>query len=172
MESLLRSMRAIVRITGNLSPVVDNSVHLRHSRGVRHARHAPPPQTHPAGRTLSSFSVMTWGLPTWVHSAARSRHRISTRFRRRASASRTSYTHATCSPTRSMLLSGVDTHLNGLGNMDEWTAPDQWGVDGYEGYLNNRSHFRSCSRIRYVAFIWSASGTWARRLKQIPATQN
>ena len=48
------------------------------------------------------------------------------------------YTHASCSPTRSMLLSGVDTHLNGLGNMDEWTAPNQWGVDGYEGYLNNR----------------------------------
>jgi arylsulfatase A-like enzyme len=48
------------------------------------------------------------------------------------------YTQASCSPTRSVLLSGVDTHLNGLGNMDEWTAPNQWGVDGYEGYLNNR----------------------------------
>ena len=48
------------------------------------------------------------------------------------------YTHATCSPTRSMLLSGVDTHLNGLGNMDEWSAPNQCGVDGYEGVLNNR----------------------------------
>jgi arylsulfatase len=48
------------------------------------------------------------------------------------------YTHASCSPTRSMLLSGVDTHLNGLGNMDEWTAPNQVGVAGYEGYLNNR----------------------------------
>jgi arylsulfatase len=48
------------------------------------------------------------------------------------------YTHASCSPTRSVLLSGVDTHLNGLGNMDEWTAPNQWGVDGYEGVLNNR----------------------------------
>jgi arylsulfatase len=48
------------------------------------------------------------------------------------------YTHATCSPTRSILLSGVDTHLNGLGNMDEWAAPNQWGVDGYEGNLNKR----------------------------------
>jgi len=48
------------------------------------------------------------------------------------------YTHASCSPTRSMLLSGVDTHLNGLGNMDEWTAPNQRGVPGYEGYLNDR----------------------------------
>ena len=48
------------------------------------------------------------------------------------------YTHASCSPTRSMLLSGVDTHRNGLGNMDEWTAPNQRGVAGYEGYLNTQ----------------------------------
>jgi arylsulfatase A-like enzyme len=48
------------------------------------------------------------------------------------------YTHATCSPTRSMLLTGTDTHLNGLGNMDEWTAPNQVGQPGYEGYLNDR----------------------------------
>ncbi|MBI5064223.1 MAG: sulfatase-like hydrolase/transferase, partial [Desulfatitalea sp.] len=48
------------------------------------------------------------------------------------------YTHASCSPTRSLLLSGVDTHQNGLGNMDEWTAPNQRGVDGYEGFLNKR----------------------------------
>jgi len=48
------------------------------------------------------------------------------------------YTHATCSPTRSIMLSGVDSHQNGLGNMDEWTAPNQRGVPGYEGYLNNQ----------------------------------
>ena len=48
------------------------------------------------------------------------------------------YTHASCSPTRSMLLTGVDTHLNGLGNMDEWIAPNQRGLPGYEGYLNHR----------------------------------
>jgi len=48
------------------------------------------------------------------------------------------YTCASCSPTRSVLLSGVDTHINGLGNMDEWTAPNQEGVDGYEGNLNDR----------------------------------
>ena len=54
---------------------------------------------------------------------------------RTACASPTFYTHATCSPTRSLLLSGVDTHQNGLGNMDEWTAPNQQGVpEGYEGY--------------------------------------
>ncbi|MFN7779775.1 MAG: sulfatase-like hydrolase/transferase, partial [Betaproteobacteria bacterium] len=48
------------------------------------------------------------------------------------------YTHASCSPTRATLLSGVDTHLSGLGNMDEWTAPNQRGAVGYEGYLNDR----------------------------------
>lgn len=37
-----------------------------------------------------------------------------------------------------MLLTGVDTHRNGLGNMDEWTAPNQVGLPGYEGYLNDR----------------------------------
>jgi len=48
------------------------------------------------------------------------------------------YTHATCSPTRSILLSGVDNHVNGLGNMDEYTAPNQQNVPGYEGHLNDR----------------------------------
>lgn len=48
------------------------------------------------------------------------------------------YTHASSSPTRATLLSGVDTHVSGLGNMDEWTAPNQKGVPGYEGFLNDR----------------------------------
>ncbi|NTV79652.1 MAG: sulfatase-like hydrolase/transferase, partial [Clostridiales bacterium] len=41
------------------------------------------------------------------------------------------YTHASSSPTRSMLLTGQDTHINGLGAMDEWTAPNQMGKEGY-----------------------------------------
>jgi arylsulfatase len=42
-----------------------------------------------------------------------------------------------CSPTRSMLLSGTDNHLTGLGNMGELLAPNQVGKPGYEGHLNN-----------------------------------
>lgn len=42
----------------------------------------------------------------------------------------------TCSPTRAMLLSGVDSHLAGLGSMYEELAPNQVGKPGYEGYLN------------------------------------
>ncbi len=44
----------------------------------------------------------------------------------------------TCSPTRSMLLSGVDHHVAGLGNMHEYTGPTQKGQPGYEGHLNHR----------------------------------
>jgi arylsulfatase len=43
-----------------------------------------------------------------------------------------------CSPTRSMLLSGTDNHIAGLGNMGEVIAPEQKGKPGYEGYLNDR----------------------------------
>jgi arylsulfatase len=43
-----------------------------------------------------------------------------------------------CSPTRSMLMSGNDNHVAGLGNMAELLAENQVGQPGYEGHLNNR----------------------------------
>lgn len=46
------------------------------------------------------------------------------------------HTGMTCAPTRSMLMSGVDHHLSGLGNMAEDMAPNQKDKPGYEGYLN------------------------------------
>jgi arylsulfatase len=48
------------------------------------------------------------------------------------------YVGPTCSPTRSMLLSGCDHHVAGFGNMDEFAGPEQKGKPGYEGYLNGR----------------------------------
>ncbi len=48
------------------------------------------------------------------------------------------YVSPTCSVTRSMLLSGTDNHIAGLGNMGELTAPNQVGKPGYEGVLNKR----------------------------------
>jgi arylsulfatase len=45
---------------------------------------------------------------------------------------------ATCSPSRSMLLTGTDSHIAGFGNMAEFMAPNQVGHPGYEGYLNER----------------------------------
>lgn len=46
------------------------------------------------------------------------------------------YAGPTCSVTRSMLLSGVDSHQAGLGTMAEGMQPEQKGKPGYEGYLN------------------------------------
>jgi arylsulfatase len=43
-----------------------------------------------------------------------------------------------CSPTRSMLLSGNDNHVAGLGNMGELLTENQIGQPGYEGHLNDR----------------------------------
>tara|TARA_R110000850_G_scaffold117831_10_gene234481 strand:+ start:4600 stop:6294 length:1695 start_codon:yes stop_codon:yes gene_type:complete len=42
----------------------------------------------------------------------------------------------TCSPSRSVLLSGMDNHRAGLGTMGEMVTPEMEGVSGYEGYLN------------------------------------
>lgn len=47
------------------------------------------------------------------------------------------HTAPTCSPTRSMLLSGTDNHLAGLGTMAELIRPNQKGQPGYEGYLRS-----------------------------------
>ncbi|NBA96271.1 arylsulfatase [Pseudomonas sp. R5(2019)] len=52
------------------------------------------------------------------------------------------YVAPTCSPTRSMLMSGTDHHLAGVGNMAEMNTPhltpEQQDRPGYEGYLNQR----------------------------------
>ena len=42
-----------------------------------------------------------------------------------------------CSPTRSVLLSGVDNHRNGLGTMGEHKTAEMEGHAGYAGYLNH-----------------------------------
>lgn len=66
---------------------------------------------------------------------------------------------ATCSPTRSMLLSGVDHHIAGIGSMAELTVPEQRGQPGYEGYLNDRvapfpALLREAGYHTYMAGKW------------------
>lgn len=48
------------------------------------------------------------------------------------------YVGPACAPTRSMLMSGNDNHVAGLGNMAEVLTPNQVGQPGYEGHLNDR----------------------------------
>lgn len=48
------------------------------------------------------------------------------------------HTTASCSPTRSMLMTGVDNHRNGLGNMYVTMPDEHKGQPGYEGVLNDK----------------------------------
>ncbi len=79
------------------------------------------------------------------------------------------YVSPTCSVTRSMLLSGTDNHVAGLGNMGELNAPNQMGKPGYEGVLNKR--VASVAELRrdngYHTYM---AGKWHLGLKpdQIP----
>jgi arylsulfatase len=69
------------------------------------------------------------------------------------------YVGATCSPTRSMLLSGSDNHIAGLGNMAEFLGPQQKGKPGYEGHLNN--HVASIATVmRDAGYHTYMAGKW------------
>lgn len=46
------------------------------------------------------------------------------------------HTASSCAPTRAMLMSGVDSHRAGLGQMPESLPPEQEGKPGYEGVLS------------------------------------
>jgi arylsulfatase len=48
------------------------------------------------------------------------------------------YASPMCSPTRAMLLTGIDHHPAGLGNLVERLSDNQQGQPGYEGHLNSR----------------------------------
>lgn len=69
------------------------------------------------------------------------------------------HTAPTCSPTRSMLLSGTDNHLAGLGTMAEMIRPNQKGKPGYEGYL--RSDVATLAeRLAAGGYTTLFSGKW------------
>jgi len=65
----------------------------------------------------------------------------------------------TCSPSRSVLLSGTDNHIAGLGSMEEMKTPKQHGKPGYEGFLNNSvAHLpQILNDVGYQTYL---SGKW------------
>lgn len=69
------------------------------------------------------------------------------------------YTSPTCSPTRAMLLTGADNHKVGLGSMAELVTPEQRGVSGYEGYLNERAATLA-ERLKMAGFDTMMTGKW------------
>ncbi len=64
-----------------------------------------------------------------------------------------------CSPTRSMLLSGNDNHVAGLGNMAELLTKNQVGQPGYEGHLNDRV-VSLAEALRAGGYHTYISGKW------------
>ena len=82
------------------------------------------------------------------------------------------YTTPTCSPTRAALLSGVDPHLAGLGNMAELLSQNQRGQPGYEGYLNERV-VSVASLLRDAGYYTAMTGKWHLGLEpsQSPAAK-
>jgi arylsulfatase len=82
------------------------------------------------------------------------------------------YACASCSPTRSMLLTGTDNHIAGIGNMAEWTGPTQRDKPGYEGYLNQRV-VTVATRLRADGYHTYMAGKWhlGEKADQWPAAR-
>ncbi|QEU58928.1 hypothetical protein KDRO_B01930 [Kluyveromyces lactis] len=71
------------------------------------------------------------------------------------------HTASACSPTRSMLLSGTDNHLAGLGQMAEYARqfPEKFkDKPGYEGYLNYK--VAALPEILSPEYYTLISGKW------------
>lgn len=77
------------------------------------------------------------------------------------------HTASVCSPTRAMLLTGVDNHRNGVGNMPETTPAAHEGKPGYEGVLNDRV-VTLASLLKDRGYHTSITGKW--HLGKTPST--
>lgn len=97
----------------------------------------------------SDLGVLGGEIRTPTLNALASRGMLATNF----------YVAPTCSPTRSMLLTGVDNHMAGLGNMAEFIGPEQKGKPGYEGHLNNRVTSIG-TLLRHAGYHTYMAGKW------------
>lgn len=69
------------------------------------------------------------------------------------------HTSASCSPARSMMFTGTDNHLAGLGSMGETITPNQKGKPGYEGYLNQQV-VSLPTLLRDAGYFTAMAGKW------------
>ncbi len=66
---------------------------------------------------------------------------------------------ASCSPTRSMLMTGVDNHRNGVGNMRETIPPEHVGRPGYLSVLDTNV-VTVASLLQDNGYRTYAAGKW------------
>lgn len=69
------------------------------------------------------------------------------------------YTAPTCSPSRAMLLTGVDAHKAGMGNMAEDLAPNQAGHEEYQGHLS-QGVATIAERLHDAGYATFMAGKW------------
>ena len=74
-----------------------------------------------------------------------------------------------CSPTRSMLLSGADNHTAGLGNMGEMLAPNQKGETGLRGLPQQPRRLPRGSAPRWrVSHLYGGQMAPGARARTVP----
>ncbi|MBR9911967.1 MAG: arylsulfatase [Gammaproteobacteria bacterium] len=69
------------------------------------------------------------------------------------------YAAPTCSPSRAMLLSGLDNHLVGMGTQKYYWSEEQKGRPGYEGHLNDR-FVTVATRLKEAGYHTYMAGKW------------
>ncbi len=64
-----------------------------------------------------------------------------------------------CAPSRAMLMTGVDSHLAGVGNLPETTPPEHRDAPGYKGELNDNV-MTIAERLRQSGYHTYMTGKW------------
>ena len=69
------------------------------------------------------------------------------------------HTSPMCAPSRSMLLTGYDSHLTGVPNLPIFTPPEYATRPGYEGILNNKV-YTVATRLKRRGYHTYITGKW------------